>query len=108
MASKKTDETAEAQAESVQTEDTATAEKAETNLSGFYIYIGPSIKGLIHSGKIFRGDRASALAAAGKAIQAQPEVKTLIVSGDYLPQARQKVKEPGNILYASYRKLAGK
>jgi hypothetical protein len=35
-------------------------------------------------------------------------VKTLIVSGDCLPEARLKVKTPGNALYANYRKIAGK
>lgn len=76
--------------------------------SGFYMYIGPTLHGLIRSGDIFRGDRAHALAEAQKAIEKQPLVKTLIVSGDYLPDARIKVKTPGNALYANYRKIAGR
>lgn len=79
----------------------------EVNASGFYIYIGPNIKGLIQTGTIFRGDRENALRTAA-AIERYPLVKTLIVSGDALPSARLKVKTPGNALYANYRKLAGK
>lgn len=76
--------------------------------SGFYIYIGPNIRGLLQTGTIFRGDKANAYRVAQKAIEKQPLVKTLIVSGDYLPEARLKVKTPGNALYANYRKIAGK
>lgn len=83
-------------------------EKQEQNKSGFYIYIGPNLKKLIQTGTIYRGTRAEALARAAAAIEAQPLVKTLIVSGDALPTARLKVKTPGNVLYANYQKLAGK
>ncbi len=82
--------------------------RKENNKSGFYCYIGPNLKKLIQTGAIFRGTRKEALAKAADAIAAQPLVKTLIVSGDALSSARVKVKTPGNILYANYRKLAGK
>lgn len=83
-------------------------QKTEHNESGFYCYIGPNLKGLIQTGSIFRGTRKEALEKAKKAIAANPLVKTLIVSGDALPSARLKVKEPGNVLYANYKKLARK
>lgn len=76
--------------------------------SGFYMYIGPNIKNLIRNGAIYRGDRAHALAEAKEAIEKFPLIKTLIVSGDYLPEARLKVKTPGNALYANYRKIVGR
>ena len=82
--------------------------RAGTCPSGFYIYIGPNIKKHIQTGTIYRGTRANALKQAAAAIEAHPLVKTLIVSGDALPEARIKVKTPGNALYANYRKLAGK
>ena len=81
---------------------------AEVNKSGVYVYIGPNIKGLIQTGSIYRGTREDAYKAAAAAIEKQPLVKTLIVSGDALPEARLKVKVPGNVLYANYKKLAGK
>lgn len=81
---------------------------AAENTSGFYCYIGPNLKKLIQTGTIYRGTREEAFTRAAEAIKAQPLVKTLIVSGDALPSARIKVKTPGNILYANYRKLAGK
>lgn len=86
----------------------AAAPAVETNGSGFYIYIGPNIKGLIQTGTIYRGNRENAYQKAAAAIEKNPLVKNLIVSGDALPAARLKVKTPGNALYASYKKLAGK
>ncbi len=86
----------------------ASSDAAGTCESGFYIYIGPNIKKYIQTGTIYRGTRANALKQAAEAIKAYPLVRTLIVSGDALPEARIKVKTPGNVLYANYRKLAGK
>ena len=82
--------------------------RAGTCPSGFYIYIGPNIKKHIQTGTVYRGTRAQALKQAAEAIEAYPPVKALIVSGDALPEARIKVKTPGNALYANYKKLAGK
>lgn len=76
--------------------------------AGFYCYIGPSISGLIQHGAIYRGTREDALHAAAAAIAKQPLIKTMIVSGDELPEARLKVKKSGNALYTNYRKIAAK
>jgi len=84
-------------------------EKPErVNASGFYMYIGPNLKRLIQTGTVYRGTRKDALEKAADAIKAEPLVKTLIVSGDALPEARRKVKTPGKRLYANYQKLGGK
>ena len=82
------------------------ARKSDSCAAGFYCYIGPSLTGLIQNGAIFKGNRKEALKAAAAAIERQPLVKTLIVSGDQLPEARLKVKRPGNALYANYAKIA--
>ena len=79
----------------------------QNDWNGIYCYIGPSLRGLIQHGMIWRGTRADALTAAKAAIDAQPLVKTMIVSGDALPAARRKVKTPGNALYENYRRIAG-
>lgn len=89
--------------------DSATAPtnkaKAGGPPSGFYIYLGPTIRGLIQANTIYRGDRAHALAEAKEAIEKYPLIKTLIVPGDYLPVARLRIKTPGNALHANYVKL---
>lgn len=84
------------------------AANQETDTSGFCCYIGPGIAGVIQHGAIFRGTRAEALEAAKDAIERQPLVKSLIVSGDHLPVARLMVKTPGNALYLNARRISGK
>ncbi len=81
-------------------------QKPDGCAAGFYCYIGPNLTGLIQNGAIFRGNREDALKAAADAIKKQPLVKTLIVSGDELAEARLKVKRKGNALNANYEKIA--
>lgn len=89
-------------------ESAGTAITPEPNKSGFYMYIGPNIRYHIQTGTIYRGDRDNALRRASSAIEMYPLVKTLIVSGDALPEARRKVKTPGTALYANYKQLVKK
>lgn len=106
MVKKATTPAAEAPAANVAA--TPAAKKPDGCAAGFYCYIGPSISGVIRNGAIFKGTRADALSAAAAAIEKQPLVKTLIVSGDDLPEARLRVKKPGNALYTMYQRVAGK
>ena len=82
------------------------SKQIKPNDGGFYCYIGPNIPGFIQSGQIYMGAREAALSAASAAIERFPLVKTLLVSGTALPEARLKVKKPGNALYANYQKIA--
>ena len=52
----------------------AAPKAAEANTSGFYIYIGPNIKGLIQTGSIYRGDREHAHQMAATAIEKHPKI----------------------------------
>ena len=83
-------------------------EKSGNSAAGFFCYIGPSITGLIQHGDIYIGTRKKALATASAAIETYPLIKTLIVSDEKLPEARLKVKKPGNALYKNYQAILGK
>ncbi len=92
--------------------ETATSNsKPETTPSrsaGFCCYIGPSIKGVIHTGFVFRGSRKDAFQAAAKAIEQYPAIKTLIVSGNDLPKALEKLRARGNVLSVAFQTLSKK
>lgn len=94
------------------TTDTASArqkkssKKTDDKATGFYVYIGPSIRGVIQSGTVYRGTKADALAQIGAAAEKYPLIASLVVSGDTLAADRIKVKTAGNLLYVNYRKLA--
>ena len=70
-----------------------------------YIYIGPSIKGVIQKGTIYPGSRQEVIAALDRAIQKYPRIRNLIVSGDTLAADRISVKTPGTRLSTEYKKL---
>lgn len=73
---------------------------------GFYIYVGPTITGVIQTGHVFRvSSREEAAAAIPQAVERYPLIKSLIVSGDTYPEDRIKVKTPGNLLYVKYQQL---
>jgi len=55
---------------------------------------------------VFRGERDDVLKPYAELIEKHPLVKALIISGDALPVARLKVKEPGTAHYANYQKLS--
>lgn len=73
--------------------------------SGYCMYIGPNITGLIQAGTVYIGDRAHALSEASLAISKIPAIKQLIVTGDELAEARREVKEHGSRLNQIYRKI---
>ncbi len=88
------------------TETVPKAEKSSKRSEEFWCYIGPNLTELIQTGTIFRGTREDALEAAKDAIEKFPLVKTLIVSGEHLPQARLDVKRSGTALNKNYMKVA--
>lgn len=81
------------------------APEQKQNDSGFFCYIGPSIRGLIQNGAIYIGTREEALKSASAAITYNPLVRTLIVPGDTLAVDRINVKKPGNALYSNYQRI---
>lgn len=83
-------------------------EIGEAKSAGFSVYIGPTIPGVITTGKIIRGGRKEALADAEIQIAAarRPGIVDLIVDGGELAESRRKVKTKGEALHKAYRALA--
>lgn len=80
---------------------TAVAEAQE-----LFVYLGPTIRGVIQKGSFFSGTRESVEAQLSGAIAKYPSIKGLIVSGDTLAEDRLKLKTPGNLLSKKYAELA--
>ncbi len=70
-----------------------------------YVYIGPSIRGMIISGSIWRGTKKQVLSLLSDVVEKYPRVERLIVPSDTLAEARKKVKIEGNSLSNAYRNL---
>lgn len=80
--------------------------KPDAKAPGFYIYVGPTIAGVIQTGHLFRTtSKAEALNEIAFALERYPLIQTLVVSGATYPDDRIKVKTPGNLLYVHYQQL---
>lgn len=73
--------------------------------NGFCVYLGPTIKGVIQNGTVYRGTKEQVVKNLKLAIEKVPLISSLIVPGEKLPETRIKVKTPGNILYVNYKKI---
>ena len=105
MVKKNKAETADTVEEAEKSQEPKVEKAAPEKKDGFFVYIGPSIRGQIQNGSVYGGTRADVEALLAGAIEKHPRIKKLIVSGDTLPEDRINVKTPGNYLYENYRKL---
>lgn len=71
----------------------------------YFVYLGPSIRGVIQKATIFKGTRPEVEAFLADAIKRYPRIKNLLVGGDTLPLDRVNVSTPGNRLYEEYRRF---
>ena len=87
-------------------EEPTTAKAAKDDDTGFCVYLGPTIHGVIQSGTVYSGTRKTAETALASAIGKYPLIAKLIVTDKTLAEDRVKVKTAGNALNVFYRKLA--
>lgn len=71
----------------------------------YCVYLGPSIRGAVQHGAIFKCSRDEACAQLADLIARWPRVRSLIVDGEQLSEARIQLKTPGNGLYEQARRL---
>ncbi len=78
---------------------------ARTNQAAFYMYIGPSIRGLISKNAIYpRKD----LKRLDDALAKHPDIKHLLIPDNQLGAARIAIKKPDSFLAVVYDRLAEK
>lgn len=80
--------------------------KSSTVKDGVFIYIGPSIRGVIQKGSIYRGTRTNVIASLAFAIEQYPKIERLIVADTDIVSAKQKIAVGGNSLSNAYRVLS--
>ena len=73
--------------------------------AAFYMYIGPSIRGVISMNAIIRKDELKRL---DDALAKYPDIKHLLIPGDRLGAARIAIKKPDGFLATIYNRLANK
>ena len=73
---------------------------------GVYVYLGPSIRGVIQTGAIYRGTRDEVLKSLAEAISKFPKIATLIVEDCDIAKAKEKIRNGVNSLSSAYKSLA--
>ena len=80
-------------------------ETPATEPIGSCVYLGPTILGVIQKGTIFSKPKEEVIKDI-IGLDKYPLIASLIVSTDTLAEDRIKVKQPDNLLYVNYHKLA--
>ena len=75
------------------------------NISGFWCYIGPTVRGTLQTNTLVIGTLDQMLNRAEKAIQKAPSVRHLIVSGDRLQESRNHIRNNINPEAMLYRRV---
>lgn len=75
-----------------------------------YVYIGPSVRGLLQSGTIMLGTtKDDAMRQLGRAVDIYGDViSTLVVEDVELAEARRKIRAGGNLLANAYAAMLNK
>ena len=80
-------------AEETKTEDTV------------YVYIGPSIKGVIQNGTIYNRPKETILSSLNEAIKTYPSIEFLLIPAAELPEANKRIKLKGDPLNHAFSEI---
>lgn len=73
--------------------------------AGVFIYVGPTIRGVIQEGTVYAGTRADVLSRVSAAVDAIPGVADLIVPAENVSAVRHQIKHGTNLYSIAYRKV---
>ena len=70
-----------------------------------FVYLGPSIRGIIVTGRIFTGDKKKVLDELKPVLDKYPKIARLVVADNEIVAANEKIRTSGNSLNAAYSSL---
>lgn len=86
----------------VQAEEEPTISEAR-----IWVYLGPSIRGIVTNGRVFRGSRAEVIKSLENGIKDYPQIERLIVADREVAKSRSDLKTKRGI-YIPYKALLKK
>lgn len=92
--------------ESVVIPETADEKSGAPEKSGVWVYIGPTVRGVITNGGIFFGTKQSVLDALPRNWRDYPQIERLIVSDTALAHAKQQIYEGKGGVSVAYNAIA--
>ena len=85
--------------------ETPKKEAAPKKKASFFMYLGPTIQGVIQNASIYTGSRKDVEKQLAAQIEKYPRIKALLSSGDTIAEDRINVNKPGTRLYVEYHRL---
>ena len=76
--------------------------EAPKEKASFFMYLGPTILGVIQNASIYAADELYKLDSA---IEKYPRIKALLISDKTIAEDRINVNKPGTRLYVEYNRL---
>lgn len=73
-----------------------------------FVYLGPSIRGVIQNGSIYRGTRTEVVESLKAAIEVYPKIERLLFGDVEIAAAKEKLRNGGNALSLAYQSLLAK
>lgn len=86
-------------------EEPAPKKEEAQKQASFFVYLGPTITGLIQNASIWEGTREDVEQRLADAIGKYPRIKVLLIPAERIVQDRDAVTRPGSRLNAEYRHL---
>lgn len=74
--------------------------------SGIYVYLGPSIRGVVTNGSIFSGTRSEILKRFESAAEKYPQISRLIIKDTAIAAAREKLAKGEGAISQAYNNLS--
>lgn len=82
------------------------AKKSHAPATGVYVYLGPSIRGMIQKGTIFRGTKDEIVKRFSHAEQLLSDIEHLIVPDKDVASVKSQIDKGGNPYSYAYRRLS--
>lgn len=86
--------------------ETAPVKVDSGNDARIFVYLGPTIRGIIVNGAIFAGTRAEVLKRFERGIEKYSQIERLIVADRNVAATREKLARQDGAVYVAYQRLA--
>lgn len=73
---------------------------------GVFVYVGPSIRGTIQNGSIYRGSRESVIESLRYAVEKFPMIERLVVADTDIAVVKEKIAHGNNSFSIAFRELS--
>ena len=86
---------------------TKSTKKSGAENIGVFVYLGPSIRGVIQNGAIFHGTREQIANQLSDAIEKRPAIKRLLVRDTEIAAVKAQLNSGKGALSIAYKRLLG-